>query len=277
MYSAFLLNQYGLLKHLHSWLEDPATADLASEFAYRTTSVLTSIERMHHFQRQCIEEYHSYSKAMILDQGIIFWSQNLSYLIHELSPAITNMVLMQDLLIKLIINRAATTNVRDTFPSALKKDFANMMLEQSQVDVLKHYWVQTGSKLRAYRVLDQHYYAIIKHSYIQAGPDEKLRIILPDHPEQKNTIGVSFEDNIDAIEFCTTSFKDLENCFAKISKSFGIESAPIRQKIIMSRFQESTGKARSLALIVSENGTAIVINHKETGQIEIKPMSLSPN
>ena len=187
---------------------------------------------------------------------------------------------MQDLFL-LLVSKEEKTNlaVARSLNDAMKVKQNSHKIEKygfnsEIVEIFKNYWDKSGSILKDYRDLDQHYLSIIKHTILQVDPTEKLIILLPDNPNERSRRKVSYNKQIDGIDFIKKSFDEFHQFVETVARIYNYKATKYNQPFPIQIKKIVPNKEATFALwffpINKSIGHEVV--QKEDGGLVFKPL-----
>ena len=289
MFIAELLNAYNLFQTTAGWKEHLGQGNEKdiSAFLYRGTSAVVHLQRIHELNNICVQEYEIFEDQLdIKDDRIVFNSVSLIAFINEISPLLSTLRIMQDSLLPLV-GKTLGISVSISMNDGIKNLHRYNMQKQIK-DKLLLYWQSNGSRLRGYRVIDQHYHNLIEHTFFQVNPIKKVLILFPDNPEEKSSSKFKYEKNIDAVDFLETSFNKLHTLTEDIAAILGFTPKTYGVEVNMSQLGELVPpQERTLSLMVDkkirqtdENNvtleiTGLKMNQKEDMRLSFQKLLIS--
>ncbi len=254
MYIASLFNQAGLFQHVGQWHSNSPYEEQrkVEEFLFRATSAYLHLLRMEALRDSCVRQYHQHKGELIGgNKRIVFWSPALVELINEVSPFISAVRIMQDMIVPLAaVGQKIKASVAFSLSDAINQ-LGKYGFQEEIRSAITAYWSKSGVDLRAYRHLDQHYYAIVEHSLLETEPEEKILVYLPDNPEARKHSDVTFALERNALPFCRGSFTELHNLIEDIAAKLGYPAGKVNQSFRMEQLGilKESGK-RTLAVVL---------------------------
>jgi hypothetical protein len=270
MYDASFLNQHNSAQYLAGWLQNPVTYEESLEFGYRAASVLLGIERMKHHGYQCELIVSNYQERLEIKGGITLWTPSLFHYVHELSPAIVNLLRIQKQSLIMIAQWLGVRNV----PTEHKRvrQFVIDKFPASISSLILEYYDLFGDSLRGYRNLDQHFYSIARHSFVKDIPYYRLCVQLPDQPVSLSRRTCTFEQGIHALDYCIQVFQAIDALMCRISGELGVTLSPLGQMVPFEAFTQHTLEHRTIGLAVYEDGSGYIVHHNENATVSVEQL-----
>lgn len=273
MYFPELLNSEGLFQKMYAWKRNSSSEGI-SALLYRASSCIIYMRRIAELNQQCVLEFELFENQLELGvTNVVFHSTSLLALLNEISPFLSSLRIMQDMLLPLIGKK-----VGKSMPSSLNdgmNKIHKLKLPQEIKDILLRYWQHGGSRIRDYRVIDQHHANLVNHTFFQISPQKKVLVLFPDNPETKSPKLFTYAGSINGIDFLRTAFEMLHAVYDGIAQAFGFENLRIESEIGMSQLGDLLpARQRTLAFLyevnqsISENGTRINISGLEVRQTD---------
>lgn len=250
-----LLNQNKLFHHLAGLSkEDPNFQTLKSEILARATTSLLHLIRIGQLNNECVAEFSLFEDQLnIQDEKIVFSSVSLGFLLNEISPQMSSLRLLQNLLLKLARSYEEVEGVPKSIADYAKKPESYGLKEEVRKILIQH-WNQTGSKLRDYRDIDQHHATLTDQYFIQLKPKKTILVRFPDNPEVKSLKKFSYRKNINGLEFLDACFKEIHDTFEGVAKHYGAPPQNHQMSISMDQLGYlCPAKDRTLAFSFEKN------------------------
>lgn len=229
-----LLNSHGLYYYLSglSKKKSKKFENLKSEILSRSTSAILHILRINQMGKECLFEFELFEDQLdIKDNMVVFSSVSLGFLINEVSPLMSTLRLLQNLLIHLVRTyegKKLPNSIADYF----KKPDLYQINDKSK-EILEHYWSKTGKTLKLYRDLDQHYGNMTDQYFMQVKPNKTILLRFPDNPEIKSPKKLKYDKNIDGLNFLKVAFDEIHETFELLAKLYGAEPKKHQSSISM--------------------------------------------
>ena len=286
MYLPELLNSEGLFQRVYSWKTDSSCPDEFSALLYRASSCLIHIRRLTELNHRCVTEFGLFEDQLALGEDrIVYQSPSLLAALNEISPLLSSLRIMQDMLLPLI----GRTNGR-SMPASINdgmKTLHMLGLSNEIRGILLRYWQASGSSLRDYRVLDQHHASLVAHTFLQIRPTKKVLVLFPDNPETRTPKKFTYDKSINGIEYLHSAFMRLHAVYEDIAGALGFEGGLIESEIGMAQLGILLPpRKRTLAFWYEANqsisATGMQINisgiefrQRDDGRVELQRMLLS--
>lgn len=234
MYLPELLNSEGLFQKVYGWKKNSSSTEEFSSLLYRASSCVIHMRRLAELSQRCVMEFELFEDQLVLgNDRIVFHSTSLLALLNEISPLLSSLRIMQDMLLPLI-----GKNQGRSMPSSINdgmKKLHTLGLPEKIKGILLRYWQSGGYKLRDYRVIDQHHANLVAHTFLQIQPIKKVLVLFPDNPEIKTPKKFTYEKSINGIEYMHSAFVDLHAVFEEIAETLGYASTQIENEIGMAQ------------------------------------------
>lgn len=177
MYLPDLLNSYGLFQHTSNLNAKQEFADDLALLLSRATSAVVCINRMDFLQKQCFAEFDLFDDQITdFDDRIVYYSESLVELQNQISPLLSALRMMQDILNQLIRRKYPELNLPRSISDSIKGiDKYDLPIEIK--DLLNNYWKYYGKRIRDLRILDQHYSSIVDQIFLQTKPDRRIVLL----------------------------------------------------------------------------------------------------
>lgn len=264
-----LLNHYCLFLNL-SGLNDKKNIEfqkIKSEILIRSSSSFLNLIKINQTNNQCLKEFELFEDQLnIQDSKIVFSSVSLGFLLNEISPLLSSLRLLQNLMLK-VISIMENISLPSSIADFIKKQDKYKVSAETK-EIINKYWESTGKSLRDYRDFDQHFDAITSNYFIQIKPIRTILIQFPDNPEIKSKNKFTYFKNINGIDFLKNSFNEIHETFESLAKKYG--ATPKKHDIRISLEQMGDlrpAKERILAFSFLETSS---INEKNNIQIKIE-------
>ncbi|PKN95249.1 MAG: hypothetical protein CVU44_00795 [Chloroflexi bacterium HGW-Chloroflexi-6] len=289
MYLADLLNSRGLFQRTSTWMSTEGLSDDISFLLSRGTSAVVSILRIEQAQNNCIREFELFDDQLVdLESRIVFNSQSLVELQNEISPLLSCLRILQDSTISLI-GKTLKTSLPSSIDDTIKK-IDKFKLPNEIKNILLKYWNSGGSKIRDYRILDQHYTSISDYVFLQLKPEKKILLLFPDNPYEKSKKNFRYEQEICGISALRIGFDDLHEMIESVAEYFGYEPSQIQTSVSMRQLGDlQPFRNRLLGFIfespiikqpdgtMKRNISSIRVSQKEDGRLSLQKMYLTEN
>lgn len=286
MYLPELLNPEGLFQRVYSWKKSSSCPEEFSALLYRASSCVIHINRLEELNHRCVMEFGLFEDQLTLGEDrIVYHSTSLLATLNEISPLLSSLRIMQDMLLPLL-GRMKGRSMPSSINDGMKK-LHTLGLSDEIKGILLLYWQGGGSKLRDYRVLDQHHASLVAHTFLQIRPTKKVLVLFPDNPETKTPKKFVYEKSINGIEYLRSAFVKLHAVYEDIAGALGFKGCFIESEIGMAQLGDLLpARKRTLAFWYEANqstnvtGVQIIISgiefrHKDDGRIELQRMLLS--
>ncbi|MGR9107870.1 MAG: hypothetical protein ACU843_13155 [Gammaproteobacteria bacterium] len=287
MYLPDLLNENKLFRKTYELKKSGHAEKEISALLYRATSFVVLLNRINIQNNKCVKEFELFEDQTQVESEIkiVFNSRSLIELLNEISPALSTLRIMQDLLLP-TLGKVYKTSVPSSIIDGVKK--LNRLPFSEKIKNLIHlYWINGGSKLRNYRVVDQHHTTLVEHTFLQLTPPRRVLVIFPDNPEVKTHKKFTYEKYIEGIAYIGQMFMKTHELYERIAESLGCNGILVEKEIVMEQLGYLCPyRRRTLSLWYeedirkSENGklqrniSAIKLNHTEKGNIEVQRLLL---
>lgn len=249
-----LLNQHKLFHHLAGLSKkEQKFQTLKSEILARSTTSLLHLLRIGQLNTECVAEFSLFEDQLnIQDDKIVFSSVSLGFLLNEISPLMSSMRLLQNLMIKLISSYEGTS-LPNSIADYVKKS-GSYKIDEKAKSILEKYWNSTGEKLRSYRDLDQHFTTLADQYLIQIKPQKTILLRFPDNPEIKSSAKFTYNQNINGLEFLDACFKEIHEAFEELSKNYGAKPNDHQMSISLDQLGDlRPARDRTLAFSFEKN------------------------
>lgn len=291
MYLASIFNDNALFQYFGGWKKQKENNNnsLFNEFLFRASSAYLSIQLMDKLSRSCIDQFERQTNRLeIKNQRIVFWSPTVSEILHEFSPFLSSMRVMQNIIFRLSANECnPNSEAPKSLHEAMKKGLNRYGMERGIEDLFVSYWNESGKLVKDYRDIDQHYYSIAKRCYIKTGPERRILFFLPDDPSNKSQKGVSFKHEIDAIDLFKLEFFRFHDFVENIALSLGFEKAIIDQPVegeiwFGDKDEEKERMTLILAVLDIDTGLCVELGQQDDPHTHklyinyLKPIDLRP-
>ena len=280
MYIAELFNSQGIFQSLGGWSAGvtPAGKQKIESILFRATTAYIALHRMRLLGNACVEQFRRQRHELtIKSERIVFWSPTLVEYVTEISPFLSSVRTMQNLILPLVAN---TVNLGKTVPSSLAdaiKTLNKLGFSDEIRKIVRSYWAEGGCELKGYRDLDQHYETLVRQSFIELAPEERIIVHLPDDPMQRNLSRATYNKKRDALDYCAESFSKLDQLLDSLASSLGIDRAPLQLSVglgELGKLQE--GEKKTLGLIVEDVRTAKGIEIGQTPELRVYMREVPP-
>ena len=289
MYLPDLLNSLGLFQRCAAWMKEPRYADQISLLLGRASSAVIGIQRIEELQRNCVREFELFDDQIDdQDDRIVFNSRSMVALQNEISPLLSALRIMQDMANQLVRTNTDTGLLPRSMSDTMKK-LNRCGLPSGMQDLYASYWENGGSRIRDYRILDQHNYAnLVDHVFLQLAPSRKVLLVFPDNPEVRTPRKLSYEKEICGISTLRIGFDQLHEFIESVAEFFRHEPTrldvtirmaqlgdlrPFRKRTIGFVFESPLTQKPDGGLQVNISG--IRFGQIDDGRIEIQTMPLS--
>ena len=287
MYLPDLLNSYGLFQHTSNLNAKQEFADDLALLLSRATSAVVCINRMDFLQKQCFAEFDLFDDQITdFDDRIVYYSESLVELQNQISPLLSALRMMQDILNQLIRRKYPELNLPRSISDSIKGiDKYDLPIEIK--DLLNNYWKYYGKRIRDLRILDQHYSSIVDQIFLQTKPDRRIVLLFPDNPEEKSSIKWTFKKEIDGISELRIGFDETHQVIEDVFQFLGYAPTTITDSVKLSQLGDlTTFRKRTLSLwvekkiqvqgeILNMNIKAMRIGQKEDGRLELQNVLVS--
>lgn len=269
MYLARTFNENELFQYFGGWKkEKEKNTNLFNEFLLRANSAYLNISRIDRLSRFCIDQFDRQKYRLEMKgQRIIFWSPTVTEIINEFSPFLSSVRIMQNIILRLASKECnINSQVPKSLNDAIKFGLDKYGMKQEIIELFMRYWNESGILIKNYRDIDQHYYSIAKHCYIETVPENRILIFLPDDPSKKGQKDISFENEINAINFFKEEFFKFHDFVEDVSITLGFSKVQIEQpaegNVV---FDEMKRERKTLFLVILDTETGLCV---ELGQQE---------
>jgi hypothetical protein len=278
MFLASTMNSLGLFQALGGWPKgqqavpgDGRPTALTEAFT-RATAAIISLHTLRSLEIQVLDEYRALAHE-IEDPAptIRVHSVPLCQMVSQFGPFFSSLRSLQDLVFPLV-GSALSVGTPQSMNVKPKKR-RNVRLPVSIKDAIWEYWDSEGAKVKAYRDIDHHYTAIMARSFIQVAEPQRLVLLLPDNPEGKSPRLFTYEEQIDALDYCEGAIRGLDGLLSRLGQELGITPAPIKQSFdFMPPLVTQVGIRQALALLVEDasQGKALIIGQTPDRRLSIK-------
>lgn len=287
MYLADLLNSRGFFQRTSTWMQVDGLSDDVSFLLSRGTSAVVSILRIEQAQSNCVREFELFDDQLTdLEERIVFNSRSLIELQNEISPMLSCLRILQDSIV-VLLGKTLKTSLPSSIDDTIKK-INKLKLPDEIKTLLLNYWSSGGSKIRDYRILDQHFTSIVDYVFLQLKPEKKILLLFPDNPHEKSKKNFKYDQEICGISTLRKGFNDLHEMIESAAKYFGYEPSRLKTSIIMRQLGHLEPFRNRLLSFIFEapilkkpDGTmkmsisGIRMSQKEDGRIEMQNMILS--
>jgi len=285
MYLPELLNSYGLFQRTSGLNSESEFADDLALLLSRATSAVVSINRIDFLQKQCFAELDSFDdQIMDFDDRIVYYSESLVELQNQISPLLSSLRMMQDILNQLMRRKFPKLNLPRSISDTIK-GIDKYSLPDEIKRLLTNYWNNYGGRLRDLRVLDQHYSSIVDNILLQTKPDRRIKLIFPDNPKVKSKEKWTYEKEIDGISEIRIGFDETHQLIEEIFGFLGYKPSKVTDSVKLSQLGDLTPfRKRTISfwfekkISTKENKINIKgmrIGQKEDGRLEFQNMILS--
>lgn len=277
MYIAELLNQFEYFQYLAGWKKSSRSNGLVeglNSLLFRGTSAVVHLQRIKKLKKICEGEFDFFeNRLVIVDDRIVYNSHFMVELFHEISPLLSTLRIMQNMIVPLI-GKELSMSVPSSLDDVIKK-INSIRLPQKIKGLIEEYWRSSGQELRFYRDVDQHYDVLIKQSFMQIRPNKRVLICLPDNPEDKDPKKFKFKEQKDGVEFVDTAFKQLHDCIESIARTLGYSKMPLEEEMEMSQLGDLRPfRKRTLGLMVEYYDLA---DEKGITHLKVEAMEVGQN
>ncbi|MFA6015284.1 MAG: hypothetical protein WC742_09480 [Gallionellaceae bacterium] len=273
MYLPELLNSEGLFQKMYAWKKISSSEEI-SALLYRASSCVIHMRQIAELDQRCVLEFGLFENQLELgDAKIVFHSTSLLALLNEISPLLSSLRIMQDMLLPLIgkkIGRSMPSSLNDGM-----NKIHSLKIPTEIEGILLRYWQTGGSRLRDYRVIDQHHANLVNHTFLQISPQKKVLVLFPDNPQSKSPKLFVYKESINGIDLLRTGFEMLHAVYEDVANAFGFKSILIENEIGMAQHGDLLpARPRTLAFwyeanqSVSENEVKIYISGLEIRQTD---------
>jgi hypothetical protein len=287
MYLPNLLNTYGLFQHTSGLNSESEFADDLALLLSRATSAVVCINRIDFLQKQCFAEFDLFDDQITdFDDRIVFYSESLVELQNQISPLLSALRMMQDILNQLIRRKFPILTLPRSISDTIK-GIDKYELPEEIKTLLTSYWSNCGSRLRDLRILDQHYSSIVDNILLQTKPDRRIVLLFPDNSEEKSSAKWIFKDKIDGISELRIGFDETHQLIEDIFQFLGYTPSALTDSVKLSQLGELTPfRKRTLSLWVEKkvkvegnirnmNIKGMRIGQNEDGKLELQNMIVS--
>jgi hypothetical protein len=275
MFDAGLLSKRALFPRFSDWVERAHEGEWRGmqEFLFRASCAVLALEQMRLHHKRCTEHFQLHRQSLTLKRPrLAFWSPHLIHLFQQITPFLSAVRFMQDMLIPMVSRRQKT---KGSVPQSLNQASGKIgkFIAPELALIIQQYWNNGGLQVRNYRVLDQHYFALCKHVFLQWDPDVRLVIMLPDDPTICSEAKVTFTLERDALPYFEEAFRSFHQCVEDLSAGLGFVPSALKQRIDLShmgRLEE--GARQTMALWITEHitGSGIEIGQTEERRVFVR-------
>jgi hypothetical protein len=285
MYLPELLNSNGLFQKVYAWKKGSSCPEEFSTLLYRASACVIHMRRLAELNHRCVMEFGLFEDQLALgDDRIVFHSTSLLALLNEISPLLSSLRIMQDMLLPLI-GKTKGKSMPSSINDGIKR-LHTLGLPDEIRRIILGYWPD-GNRLRDYRIIDQHHTNLVTHTFFQIRPVKKVLVLFPDNPGIKTSKKFTYEKSINGIEYLCSAFSMLHAVYEDIAEALGFEGSHIENEIGMAQHGVLLpARKRTLAFwyeanqSISTNGAQINISgleirQKDDGGIELQNILLS--
>lgn len=276
------LNQAKLFFSLNSVMSDTRAdhkvQDLISQFLYRATCVIVSVEKMIIAQKFATDLVDAYKQQIIFgeDNRIAVSVEPLFEVYAQIPSALSQIVIMQNQILKICeFYFKINGNAPSSFNKALKKNLTQYGFTQELADLVTDYWENGGKYVRDVRNINEHHKSLVDNSfYIISGEETRISVLLPDNPEVKSINDLRYANEIDAVDVIIRSLRELDQLFSDIFSDFKENEKPFTQSLELAHMGDLVEEQeRTLGLLINitdydatEEGTKIKLDTIEIKQ-----------
>jgi hypothetical protein len=198
------------------------------EFLFRASSVRLAERRIEELKRHAEHKFRRHRRQLRLDRDPVeFWSEEVVDVAGQLTFAVGQLRIMQNLLVAILARLQALTDVPSSLSDLIKAGPETYGFKAELAAALKDYWHAGGSTLKHYRDLDDHFFAIARHSVMRLGPPEEMSVYLPDDPAERSRARAAFSGRVNGSEFLRRTFVQLEAVADCCLEFLGLPPAPL--------------------------------------------------
>lgn len=287
MYLPDLLNSRGFFSRCATLWEDPAYGDQVSELLARATSAVVGLLRIEELQRQCFWEFDLFAEQLPdIESRIVFNSSSVVALQNEISPILSALRMMQDHF-NGIASRLFDAGLPRSINDTIKKLDARALPDPVK-KLYRDYWDGGGSRIRDYRVLDQHYGTVSDHVFLQATPTRQMLILFPDNPEEKSRKKQTFSQEVCGISVLRVGFDEIHEFIESILEFKGIAEGSLKESISLDQWGDLRPfRKRELGLLYQSriqeidgrrnlDVSALRFGQLPDGRVELQKLLVSP-
>jgi len=233
MYHPWLFNERNEFQRLAGVLAGPGGVDVHSEteeFLLRATGVRLAQDRIADLKLETERKFRRHRGQLRLDRDPVqCWSPAIVDLIGQITFSVGQLRRMQDLQVSILARIQGLKGVPQSLKDAVR-DLERYGFNPAVARTLVAYWSSGGAALKGYRDIDTHFFAIASHAVMYHSLGESLKVYLPDDVGQKSRRKAAFTQGIDALDFLTTAYHDLERVFDRCLEVLGI--APLEIPLV---------------------------------------------
>ena len=233
--------------------KDQKYESIKTEVLSRSTSALLHLINIHRLNVECINEFNLFEEQLnIKDNRIVYTSITLGFLLNEISPLLSTLRLLQDLILRVISSiegKSLPSSISDYFKKPDKYS-----ISEDAKEILGSYWERTGKWVRLYRDVDQHFNSLTENYFMEIIPNKQILIQFPDNPEEKSVNKFKYEKNVNGIMFLQKAFEELHNTFESLAKAYGAQQGQHQLSISLNQLGDLTpAQDRTLAFNYEKN------------------------
>jgi len=253
MYLPNLLNSYGLFQHTSNLNAEPEFSDDLALLLSRATSAVVCINRMDFLQKQCFAEFELFNDQITdFDDRIVYYSESIVELQNQISPLLSALRMMQDILNQLIRRKYPKLNLPRSISETIK-GIEKYDLPYEIKTLLTNYWNNYGSRIRDLRILNQHYSSIVDNIFLQTKPDKRIVLLFPDNPQEKSNKKWTFKEEIDGIGELRIGFDETHQVIEDIFQFLGYTLTLVTDSVKLAQLGDLTPfRKRTLSLWVEK-------------------------
>ncbi len=221
---AQVLNETKQLLFFNGWIEHKGKCRLntVKDVLFRINSSFLTLDRLKMLNKKCVEQYEAYEQDLQRNSDIItFWSPTVFEYYMSFSNLYTCLICAQDRIPELLIRiEGYKGNPHSSLADAVKKLNNYTSVPKNILDLILEYWESGGKSLRDFRNLDQHFVSIVDRTYLIIANKRRLHVVLPDNPQVKSSKKLTFDKDIDALQYFWDEHFRLAKLLDKIGKEF---------------------------------------------------------
>lgn len=231
MFDSSLFNEYKLFQKLANLQKSHKNRHL-DDLLFCVNSVLLRIIAVKKYNAKCVNEYNEREEYLSHKNSkkIFFFSSTLVRLLNEIPVFFSDLRKMKNSFLKWLSQELDLKNKPpNSLNLAIKKGLENYEIPPDICKIILEYWNSTGSQVKDYRDIDQHWHRIVQRTWLKLDDKRKIIVLLPDSKDK-----MTYEKNVEALEFIKRSFEDFHNMVEKICELLGFtENANFSHEIPM--------------------------------------------
>ena len=250
-----LLNSNKLFLHFANLNKekDQKFESLKTEVLSRSTSALLHLMNINQFNAECVKEFGLFENQLnVKDDRIVFTSISLGFLLNEISPLLSTLRMLQNLILKVV-----SSIEKQSLPSSISDYFKKpnkYPISKDAKELIEKYWKRTGENVKLYRDVDQHFNSLTENYFMAIFPNKHILILFPDNPEEKSMNKFRYEKNINGTIFLNEAFKELHTIFESLAVTYGAKPGSHQLSICMKQLGDLTpARDRALAFNFEKN------------------------